>query len=354
MSLCFEAFREVFHGFLVEVVFDVDMYALGFYGLEERAEKPVIASVGACGGGVCKRSSVRVGGESGAHAGHGGSVVFVGFVVFEEVFIVRFEAGGDAFVAAEVFDCGFEEIGNFLHVLLVGGSAALFPLAPLLGADAESFCTELTAATAGEFLHPAISDVAGDYCTEGLRDSVHGWFPCRPKEKRRHCFGRWIDRYPDKEPKNSTTSTNAASKPRGRVRNVMLFLSLVPRHCLGFVDPKDFRMMKSVLEVTQRFCLYVLLIRKLYSFIILCFDGFGKWVFATVERFADMKGWGRGWRSVFSSFAPGLFMCFSSRKNTSPSLAKKKRFATLRSGVCPERFVDAAFGGILVWGGVAS
>ncbi len=42
-----------------------------------------------------------------------------------------------------------------------------------------------------------------------------------------------------------------------------------------------------------------------------------------------MRG-GRGWRSVFSSFALGLFTRFAWRQIASPSLAKKKRFATLR------------------------
>ena len=123
---------------------------------------------------------MRVGGETGAHAGYCRGVVFV---VFEQVFVVRFEAGGYSLVAAEIFDRGFEEVGYFLHVLLVGGSSTLFPLAPLLGADAEGFRAALAAAPFGEIFHPAISDVAGDCFTEGLRDSVHGGFPCRQKKR---------------------------------------------------------------------------------------------------------------------------------------------------------------------------
>ena len=195
--LRFEAFRKVFQRFLVEM--DVEADAFEFHGLEEGAGKPEITGFAAGAGGVCQGSRVQHGGEEGAHAGYCGGGVFVGFVCFfvcewgvEFWFFrfFRFDAGRGVFVAAEVFYCGFEELRQLQHVHFVGRAVASFPLAPLLGADAEVFCAALTAGTAGVVLHPAIFDVAGDGFTEGLRDSGHDGFPCRPKEKRRRCFSR--------------------------------------------------------------------------------------------------------------------------------------------------------------------
>ena len=148
-------------------------------------------------------------------------------------------------------------------MLFVWGAAALFPLAPLLGADAEGFCAALTAAPFGEFLHPAISDIACDCFTEGLRDSVHEWVPLSAKEKRRHCFSRRTNRYPDQEPQ-ATRHPRTPSQSREGVRKSMWLSPWFHVTGQGSVDSKDFRF-SLVLEATQIFCLYVLLIKNEYS-----------------------------------------------------------------------------------------
>ncbi len=54
---------------------------------------------------------------------------------------------------------------------------------------------------------------------------------------------------------------------------------------------------------------------------------------------------GRGWRSAFAPFAPGLFMCFAARKTRALPLPAQNRFATLRH-MFTLKSPNAASGGI--------